>query len=80
MYYGLSLLLLLDCIIPFVLAYFYEGYSHQTMLLSVLGNESSPVHKIYCLWMGILGVGIVWPMIVQACNLKKSLGRYMSLF
>ncbi len=60
MYYGLSLLLLLDCIIPFVLAHFYEGYSHQTMLLSVLGNESSPVHKIYRLWMGILGVGIVW--------------------
>lgn len=59
-YYVLSLLFILDCILPFLLGYFYKGYSHRTMLLSVLGNQSSPVHVIYRLWMGILGVGIIW--------------------
>lgn len=45
-----------DLIIPFLLAPFAPHYQHKTMVLSALGNPSSPVHGIYNVWLTIAGI------------------------
>lgn len=45
-----------DLIIPFILAPFARNYSHKTMVLSSLGNQSCPVHAVYNTWLAIAGV------------------------
>lgn len=46
---------LCDCLLPFVLALFYPGYNHLTMVISSLGSKSSPVHTVFSIWMVCLG-------------------------
>lgn len=60
---SLSLLLpfalLLDLIIPFLLAPFYKGYSHSMQVMSVLGNNNAPLHLIYNIWLVLCGIIIL---------------------
>lgn len=47
--------LLLDLLLPFVLAYTYKGYSHSKQVMSVLGNTRAPLHIVYNAWLILLG-------------------------
>ena len=48
--------LIVDNVLPFVLARFYPGYKHKEMALSVLGSRQSPVKWIYNVWCIVLGI------------------------
>lgn len=45
-----------DVTIPLLLAPFDKNYHHKTMVLSALGNPSSPVHIIYNTWLVLAGI------------------------
>lgn len=45
-----------DFAVPYLLAFFYEGYRHTSMVMSSLGNPSSPVRNYYNVWLIVLGV------------------------
>ena len=45
----LPLFLLLDLVIPFLLATTCPGYRHTRQVMSVLGNRSAPFHTVYTL-------------------------------
>ncbi|MBQ9535387.1 MAG: DUF998 domain-containing protein [Clostridia bacterium] len=45
-----------EMLVPFLLAPFYQGYSHTTMAISALGNSSSPVRIPFNLWMLVAGI------------------------
>jgi len=51
-----GIILLIDCLLPSILALFYPKYHHKEMALSVLGSRQSPVKWIYNLWCIISGV------------------------
>ena len=48
--------LIVDNLLPLVLARFYSDYSHKEMALSVLGSRQSPVKWIYNLWCILSGL------------------------
>ena len=48
--------LLIDNLLPLVLARFYPKYNHKEMALSVLGSRQSPVKWIYNLWCILSGL------------------------
>ena len=48
--------LIVDNVLPFVLARFYPGYKHKEMALSVLGSRQSPVKWIYNVWCIVSGI------------------------
>ena len=48
--------LIIDNLLPLVLARFYPNYSHKDMALSVLGSRQSPVKWIYNVWCILSGV------------------------
>ena len=52
------IVLVVDNLLPLLLAHFYPNYKHKEMALSVLGSRQSPVKWIYNLW-GILS-GLVF--------------------
>ncbi len=58
MEYILPLLLAADLLIPFLLAPSYQGYSHLTKVMSVLGNPKAPLHFIYNTWLVVFGVSL----------------------
>ncbi len=45
-----------EMIVPFIIAPFYKGYHHTTMVISTLGNHNSPVRLPFNLWMLFAGV------------------------
>lgn len=45
-----------DFAVPYLLAPFYKGYSHNTMVMSSLGNPGSPVRILYNIWLIVLGI------------------------
>lgn len=45
-----------EILVPFILALFYQGYSHSEMVISSLGNINSPVRLPFNLWMLIAGI------------------------
>lgn len=47
--------LIMDNLLPLVLAQFYPNYSHKEMALSVLGSRQSPVKCIYNVWCILSG-------------------------
>ncbi len=47
--------LIMDNLLPLVLAQFYPNYSHKEMALSVLGSRQSPVKCIYNMWCILSG-------------------------
>ncbi|GKX31240.1 membrane protein [Vallitalea longa] len=49
------LVMLLDLLIPFLIAIPYKGYNHLSMVMSVLGCKKSPLHKIYNMWFLLSG-------------------------
>ena len=51
-----SIILLVDCLLPLILAHFYPKYKHKEMVLSVLGSRQSPVKWIYNIWCIISGI------------------------
>ena len=55
----LPLFLLLDLVIPFLLATTCPGYRHTRQVMSVLGNRSAPFHTVYTLWLLFLGTAIL---------------------
>lgn len=55
----LPLFLVLDFIMPFLLAPTYKGYNHITQVMSVLGNQKAPLHLVYNIWLVLLGVIIL---------------------
>ena len=48
--------LIVDNVLPFVLARFYPSYKHKEMALSVLGSRQSPVKLIYNVWCILSGI------------------------
>ena len=80
---ALLLALLGDILIPFILAPFYQGYSHTNMTISALGNPQSPVRFVFNLWMlaeGILLLSAV-PAIYKYYNsVSKSLSVTVIVF
>ena len=55
----LPITLMLDLIIPFIVAPSYKGYSHLTQVMSVLGNNKAPLHSFYNIWLIVCGSIIV---------------------
>ncbi len=51
-----AIILLIDNLLPLVLAHFYPNYIHKEMALSVLGSRQSPVKWIYNIWCIVSGV------------------------
>ena len=51
-----AITLLIDNLLPLVLAHFYPNYIHKEMALSVLGSRQSPVKWIYNIWCIVSGV------------------------
>jgi len=51
-----SIILVVDHLLPLVLARFYPNYKHKEMALSVLGSRQSPVKWIYNVWCIISGI------------------------
>jgi hypothetical membrane protein len=49
-----------DFAIPYFLATFYKGYSHNLMVMSLLGNPNSPVRIFYNTWLIILGILLIF--------------------
>ncbi|MCR1975818.1 DUF998 domain-containing protein [Clostridium sporogenes] len=48
-----------DFVVPYILANFYNGYNHKTMVMSALGNPNSPVRIYYNMWLKILGILLI---------------------
>ena len=48
--------LIIDNVLPFMLAHFYPNYKHKEMALSVLGSRQSPVKLIYNVWCIVSGI------------------------
>ena len=48
--------LIVDNVLPLVLAHLYPNYKHKEMALSVLGSRQSPVKWIYNVWCIISGI------------------------
>ena len=51
-----AITLLIDNLLPLVLAHFYPNYIHKEMALSVLGSRQSPVKWIYNVWCILSGI------------------------
>ena len=51
-----AITLLIDNLLPLVLAHFYSNYIHKEMALSVLGSRQSPVKWVYNIWCIISGI------------------------
>lgn len=52
----LTIAILEDFIVAYILSAYYPGYSHTKQVMSVLGNPNSPVARIYNIWLIILGL------------------------
>lgn len=50
--------MIVDLLIPFVIALPYKGYSHLNTVMSVLGSKTSPLGLFYNIWMMISGCTI----------------------
>ena len=50
------IILVVDNLLPLLLAHFYPNYKHKEMALSVLGSRHSPVKWIYNAWCIISGI------------------------
>lgn len=50
-YTSFLLIMIIDLLIPFIIAIPYKGYSHSKMVMSLLGCKKSPLNSIYNIWM-----------------------------
>lgn len=53
-------IVLIDCLLPFLLGLGYPEYNHLTMVISALGSNQSPVRIFFYIWMAILGVSFMF--------------------
>ena len=74
----LPLFLLLDLVIPFLLAPTCPGYRHTRQVMSVLGNRNAPFHTVYTLWLLFLGTVILLTC-AQLCPLLWNRSGGLSL-
>lgn len=66
-----GIVLLVDCLLPLILAHFYPKYKHKEKALSVLGSRQSPVKWIYNLWCIISGIVFCiapYALYQESCN------------
>lgn len=49
------IVLVVDIVLPFLVAIPYKGYNHTTMVMSVLGAKTSPLRVLYNVWTIISG-------------------------
>ena len=49
------IVLVVDIVLPFLVAIPYKGYNHLTMVMSVLGARTSPLRVLYNVWTIISG-------------------------
>ena len=70
--------LLIDNLLPLVLAHFYSNYIHKEMALSVLGSRQSPVKWVYNIWCIISG--IVFCIAPHALYLEHNCGLAMAIW
>ena len=73
-----AITLLIDNLLPLVLAYFYPNYIHKEMALSVLGSRQSPVKWAYNIWCIISGV--VFCIAPYALYLEHNCGLAMAIW
>lgn len=71
----LPIALLLDLLIPFLLAPTYKGYNHLTQVMSALGNDKAPLHIIYNAWLIVLGM----VLIINNFQIYKIVSRHSTL-
>lgn len=71
----LPIALVLDLLIPFLLAPFYKGYNHLTQVMSVLGNDKAPLHTVYNVWLILLGV----ILIINNFQIYKFISKYSTI-
>lgn len=64
--------MIIDVVLPFVLARFYRGFKHKTTALSVLGSKQSPTKNVYNVWCIISGV--VFCIFAVVLNIKALSG------
>ncbi|HEX3022783.1 MAG TPA: DUF998 domain-containing protein [Lachnospiraceae bacterium] len=74
-----------DFTTPYLLALFYQGYSHSSMVMSSLGNPKSPVRIYYNLWLFLLGILLILSAFIvykkyQHVSKKLSIGIAFLLF
>lgn len=55
-----GLVMLMDMVVPFLVAIPYKGYSHLDSAMSVLGCSKSPLHRVYSLWTILSGIVFLW--------------------
>lgn len=55
-WWALIIAIIGEIFVPIVLAQFYSGYNQTFIILSALGNPSSPVKVLYNTWMLVAGV------------------------
>ena len=67
----LPMVLLFDLLIPFFIAPFYKGYQHTLQVMSVLGNNKSPLHVLYNLWLIVLGIVICTSSFILFNHVKQ---------
>ncbi|WP_242852008.1 hypothetical protein [Clostridium botulinum] len=49
------IVMIIDLLIPFLIAIPYKGYSHSKMVMSILGCKASPLGEIYNIWLILSG-------------------------
>jgi len=64
----LTIAILGDFIVAYILSPYYPGYSHTKQVMSVLGNPKSPVAGVYNIWLIILGLLFIF----SAVNFYKA--------
>lgn len=70
--------LVLDNLLPLVLARFYPNYSHKEMALSVLGSRQSPVKRIYNAWC--VAAGLIFCVAPYALYRENSRGLTITIW
>ena len=73
-----AITLLIDNLLPLVLAHFYPNYIHKEMALSVLGSRQSPVKWVYNIWCIISG--IVFCIAPHTLYLEHNCGLAMAIW
>lgn len=70
-----------DIILPFLLAIPYKGYSHNAIVMSVLGTKESPLHFLYNAWTILSGcVFIFFGYVIYQNNCADNKGLAIAIW
>ena len=70
------LALIFDFVIVYILAIFFPKYSHLKSVMSIMGNNNSPVKNIYNIWLILLGIILIFmgfSIFIQYKNISNNL-------